>query len=240
MAELREQREALEPQEVLLVADSMTGQDAVRSAESFHREVDLTGIVLTKVDGDARGGAALSMRHVTGVPLKFLGTGEKPEDLEPFHPDRLVSRILGMGDVLSLIEKVESTVDREEAAEMQKKVLGGDLTLEDFLSQLRQIRKMGSLSSLLGLIPGASRLPMEELDENGVRHVEAILLSMTPGERRQPAILDGSRKRRIARGSGRTLAEVNRLLKQFAQMRKMMQKMGRGGKGMRGLRIPGF
>ena len=232
MDELVRIKQKTHPAEVLLVADAMTGQDAVRVAEEFHKRVGLTGLILTKVDGDARGGAALSIRWVTGVPVKFLGVGEKLDALDPFHPDRLASRILGMGDVLSLIEKAEATFDRKQAQEMEKKLRKATFDLEDFLDQLQQIKKMGSIGQLLDMVPGMSglsrKLPAEALDDKHIKHVEAIIRSMTPAERKDPMIIDGSRKRRIARGSGTSSQEVNQLLNQFQQMRKMMKQFSLG------------
>ena len=232
MDELVRIKQKTHPAEVLLVADAMTGQDAVRVAEEFHKRIGLTGLILTKVDGDARGGAALSIRWVTGVPVKFLGVGEKLDALDPFHPDRLASRILGMGDVLSLIEKAEATFDRKQAQEMEKKLRKATFDLEDFLDQLQQIKKMGSIGQLLDMVPGMSgvsrKLPAEALDDKHIKHVEAIIRSMTPAERKDPMIIDGSRKRRIARGSGTSSQEVNQLLNQFQQMRKMMKQFSLG------------
>ncbi len=244
MAELEAIREAVKPQEVLLVADAMTGQEAVNIAQGFHERVGLTGLILTKVDGDARGGAAISMREVTGVPIKFLGTGEKIEALELFHPDRLASRILGMGDVLTLIEKAERTYDQQEAARLEKKLRKGEFDLEDFLQQLRQLRKMGPLGDLLGMVPGGGKLlkqtnVSDEEMERAMKRTEAIILSMTPEERRKPKILNGSRKRRIARGSGTTVTEVNQLLRQYRQMQKLFKQLGRSKKG-RGLSLSRF
>jgi signal recognition particle subunit SRP54 len=213
---------------VLLVVDAMTGQEAVRMAEEFNTSVGLTGLIMTKMDGDARGGAALSVRTVTGVPIKFIGTGEKVDALEAFHPDRMSSRILGMGDMLTLIEKVEKTVDEKWAKDMEKKLRTATFDLEDFLDQLRQVKKMGSLSHLMEMVPGLSalsrRLP-EGVDEQRMKKVEAIILSMTKDERRHPGIIDGSRRRRIARGSGTTPQDVNQLLNQFRQVQKMMKQL---------------
>ncbi|GIW08033.1 MAG: signal recognition particle protein [Dehalococcoidia bacterium] len=240
-------RDALKPHETLLVADAMTGQDAVRTAEAFNERVGLTGLILTKVDGDARGGAALSIRAVTGVPIKFLGVGEKADALEPFHPDRLASRILGMGDVLTLIERAQATFDQEQALKLQKKMRQATFDLEDFLGQLQQLKKMGPLQQILEMIPGMGRLtkglPAGALDDRELKRVEAIIYSMTPEERRHPEILNGSRRRRIARGSGTTPADVNELLKQFMEMRKLMKQMTaggpiRGGKLPKGMRLP--
>ncbi|MBI4316900.1 MAG: signal recognition particle protein [Chloroflexi bacterium] len=238
MGEVVKIKEKVSPAEVLLVADAMTGQDAVRVAEEFNRRVPLTGLILTKVDGDARGGAALSMRIVTGVPIKFMGTGEKLDALEPFHPDRLASRILGMGDVLTLIEKAQETFDQQQAAVMEKKLRTATFDLEDFLAQLQQIKKMGSLSQVIGMIPGmgnlSKQMSADALDDRQVKRVEAIIHSMTRQERRDPELIDGRRRRRIALGSGTTTQDVNQLLNQFRQMRKMMKMMS-GGKMPRGL-----
>ena len=242
MQELVHIKERTAPHEVLLVVDAMTGQDAVRAAEDFHTQVGLTGIILTKVDGDARGGAALSVRAVTGVPVRFMGTGEKPEALEPFHPDRLASRILGMGDVLTLIEKAQVSFDEEKAVQWERKLRSASFTLEDFLDQLQQVKQMGPLSQLLDLIPGASRmaknLPAGALDDRQLKKVEAIIYSMTLQERRRPEVLDGSRRRRIAVGSGTTPADVNQLLNQFNQMQKMFKQYGQMLSGRGGKRMP--
>ena len=231
MRELEEVKERTSPQEVLLVADAMTGQDAVRVAKEFHQRVGLTGLILTKVDGDARGGAAISMRAVTGVPIKFLGVGEKPDALEEFHPDRLASRILGMGDVLSLIEKAQEAIDQEKALEAGRKLLAGEFTLEDFLAQMQELKKLGPLSQLIELLPGFSGIARElspELTDRQFKRIEAIINSMTPEERRHPEIINASRKRRIARGSGTTVQEVNELLAQFRQVKKMMKQLKKG------------
>ena len=231
MAELELIRNRLSPAEILLVADAMTGQDAVRVAQEFDQRVGLTGLILTKMDGDARGGAALSMRSVTGVPIKFLGVGEKSGDLETFHPDRLASRILGMGDVLTLIEKAQEVFDEEQALEMEEKLRTASFTLEDFLDQLQQVKKMGPMSQVLDMIPGlssiAGQIPQETTDKQLVS-IEAMINSMTPEERRNPRLIGGSRKRRIARGSGTTVQEVNQLLAQFRQIQKMMKQMSSG------------
>ena len=231
MAELELIRNKLSPAEILLVADAMTGQDAVRVAQEFDQRVGLTGLILTKMDGDARGGAALSMRSVTGVPIKFLGVGEKSGDLETFHPDRLASRILGMGDVLTLIEKAQEVFDEEQALEMEEKLRTASFTLEDFLDQLQQVKKMGPISQVLDMIPGlssiAGQIPQETTDKQLVS-IEAMINSMTREERRNPRLIGGSRKRRIARGSGTTVQEVNQLLAQFRQIQKMMKQMSRG------------
>jgi signal recognition particle subunit SRP54 len=234
MEELRRLKESLLPREILLVADAMTGQEAVRIAEGFDEALDLSGVILTKMDGDARGGAALSIRGVTGKPIKFVGVGEGMDDLDSADPERLAGRILQMGDVVGLVERAERAMDLEEQARLQEKVLGeGRFTLEDFLTAMRQVQRMGPLEQLLKLIPGAGRmkLPAAGMDPKRVKHVEAIILSMTPHERRNPRILNGSRRARIARGAGRPVAEVNRLIKQFGEMQKFMKQM----KGM----IPG-
>jgi signal recognition particle subunit SRP54 len=243
MLELKQIREAMSPTETLLVADAMTGQDAVRSAKEFHDQLGLTGVILTKMDGDARGGAALSIKSVTGQPIKFLGTGEKADALEPFHPDRLAGRILGMGDVLSLIERAEEAVDQEQALELAEKIRKDEFTLEDFRDQLRQIRRLGPLEQILGMLPNMG--PMRGLnnvkvDEKELIHIEAIINSMTPEERRHHHILNGNRRKRIARGSGRPVQEINRLLKQYIDMRKMMKSLNRGivPRMMKGLRFP--
>jgi len=231
MDELERIRDELHPTEVLLIADAMTGQEAVSIAEEFNAKVGLTGVILTKMDGDARGGAALSVTTVTGVPTKFVGTGEKVDALEPFYPDRMASRILGMGDMLSLIEKAEATLDEKKALELEKKIRHARFNLEDFLEQLQQVKKMGPISQLVDMIPGlshASRKLSVDVDENQVKRVEAIVLSMTPEERHNPEIIDGSRRRRIARGSGTTPQDVNQLLNQFRQMQKMIKQMASG------------
>jgi len=232
MKELAEVKKALHPSETLLVVDAMTGQDAVRSAEDFHARVNLTGLILTKMDGDARGGAALSIRWASGVPIKFIGIGEKTDALEPFYPDRLASRILGMGDVLTFIEKAETAFDQRQAEELRKKVEKASFDLEDFLSQLRTVKNMGPVGQLLDMLPGVSRLAAklpEGTEEKQLKKVEAMILSMTPGERHNPQIIGGSRRRRIARGSGVQPHDVNQLLNQFHQMQKLM-KMGVKGK----------
>jgi signal recognition particle subunit SRP54 len=231
MAELEEVKSRVSPAEILLVADAMTGQDAVRVAGEFHERVGLTGLILSKMDGDARGGAALSMRSVTGVPIKFLGTGEKLGDLESFHPDRLASRILGMGDMLTLIERAQEAFDEEQALEMEEKLRTATFTLEDFLDQLQQVKKMGPMSQVLDMIPGLSGLARdvpEEITDKQLVKIEAIINSMTPEERQNPRIIGGSRKRRIARGSGTEVQEVNQLLSQFRQMQKIMKQISRG------------
>ena len=232
MAELEQVKKVLKPDEVLLVVDAMTGQDAVRAAEDFHTRVSLTGLILTKMDGDARGGAALSIRWVSGVPIKFIGIGEKTDAFEPYYPDRLASRILGMGDVLTFIEKAEKTLDEKKAQELQRKVKTASFNLEDFLEQLKAIKKMGPIAQLAEMLPGmskiASRLP-DGAQEAQLQKVEAIVLSMTPQERQNPGIIGGSRRRRIANGSGTRTHDVNQLLNQFQQMQKFM-KMGAKGK----------
>jgi len=232
MQELEALRAALQPVEILYVADAMTGQDAVRSAEEFHKRLSITGVILSKMDGDARGGAALSIRHVTGQPLKFLGVGEKFDALEPFHPSRVASRILGMGDMLSLIEKVEKTVDQQKALELQQKILDNEFTLEDFREQLRQLRKLGPLESLMSMLPQAGPfkgLQGAQVDSKELTRIEAIISSMTIRERLNYQIINGSRRRRIARGSGTTVQEVNQLLRQYAEVRKMMKSLASGG-----------
>jgi signal recognition particle subunit SRP54 len=237
MRELERIKELARPQEVLLVADAMTGQEAVNVARGFHERVGLTGLILTKVDGDARGGAAISMREVTGVPIKYLGAGEKLDALEPFYPDRFASRILGMGDVLSLIERAGESMDRSEAERMGRKLVKGDFNLEDFLKQLQQIKKMGPLTQLLEMIPGMSKMTQEmapEVTDKQFGVIEAIINSMTREERLDPRVLNGSRKRRVARGSGTTVQDVNDLLGQFRQMQRLMKQIGSGGRGQRG------
>ncbi len=237
MAELQEIRRQTEPREVLLVVDAMTGQEAVSVAETFHQRVGVTGLAMTKIDGDARGGAALSVREVTGVPIKFLGVGERPSDLEPFHPDRLASRILGMGDVLSLIERAETAVSADQARSMETKLRSASFTFEDFLEQLQTLKQMGPLNEVLGMVPGMNRLakqlPSEETDAS-MRRTEAIVRSMTPQERRNPRVINASRKRRIARGSGTTVQDVNQLLRQFEEMQRMVKHMQKG-RGIKGL-----
>jgi signal recognition particle subunit SRP54 len=226
----------VKPTETLMVLDAMTGQDAVNSATAFHQALGLTGSILTKLDGDTRGGAALSIRAVTGTPIKFIGLGEKLDALEVFHPDRMASRILGMGDVLSLVERAEKTFDAKHAETLQKKLKAQAFTLEDFRDQLRQLRGMGPLEQLVGMIPGLSRvkgLPDATAQEKELKRVEAIIDSMTPGERQRPEMLNGSRRKRIASGSGTSVADVNRLLKQFADMQKMMRQLMQAGKGGR-------
>jgi signal recognition particle subunit SRP54 len=235
MEEMRRLKELLSPQEILFVADAMTGQDAVQSAGEFHKQLALTGTVLTKMDGDARGGAALSIRHVTGQPVKFIGTGEKSDAFEPFHPDRIVGRILGMGDMMTLIERAEETLDKKKQEEFARKALSGDgFSLEDFRDQLRQIRKLGSMQSILKMLPSVG--PFQgiqqmagQVDESQFTRIEAIINSMTKQERDKHEIISGSRRKRIARGSGTSVQEVNQLLRQYAQMRKMFKSAGKGG-----------
>ena len=228
MAELSQIKAETSPKEVLLVADAMTGQEAVRVAQGFHEQVELTGLILTKIDGDARGGAAISIRSVTGVPIKFLGTGEKTSDLEVFHPDRLASRILGMGDVLSLIEKAEEVLDEDVAERSAKRLMEGNFNLEDFLEQLQQVKKLGPLNKVMDMIPGMGQLTslvsQEDMDKQ-LKRTQAIISSMTIQERRNPRVLNGSRKRRVAKGSGTTVQEINQLLTQFKQMQKMMKQL---------------
>ncbi|MCR5030097.1 MAG: signal recognition particle protein [Selenomonadaceae bacterium] len=245
MQELRSVKEEVLPHEILLVVDAMTGQDAVNVAESFHKELGVDGVVLTKMDGDARGGAALSVKAVTGCPIKYVGMGEKLDALEPFYPDRMASRILGMGDVLSLIEKAQSVYDAEEAKKIEKKLRKNEFTLDDFLDQLQQIRKMGSFGDILGMLPGMGNVKKQlegvDVDLNGkeILHVEAIIRSMTPAERADISIVNGSRRKRIAMGSGTRVQDVNKVLKQFAEMRKMMKKMKKlQGKGLSRFRLP--
>jgi len=242
MTELKSLKEQLNPSEILFVADAMTGQDAVKSADEFHKQLGITGIILTKMDGDARGGAALSIRAVTGQPLKFVGVGEKPDALEPFHPDRVAQRILGMGDMLSLIEKVEESIDSKQAEEMQRKLIEDDFTLGDFRDQMKQLRKLGPIESLLGMMPQLG--PLKDLknvkvDENEITRIVAIIDSMTARERANHMIINGARRRRIAKGSGTSVQEVNSLLKQYAQTRKMMKSITGGG-GFLGKRLAKF
>ena len=236
MQELKNIKDAVNPTEILLVIDAMLGQDAVNVAESFNDLLDVTGVILTKLDGDTRGGAALSVRHVTGKPIKFVGVGEKLDMIEPFYPDRMASRILGMGDVLSLIEKAEQAFDEKKAAELEKKMRENTFTLEDYLDQFKQIRNMGSMEQILAMMPGMKpgALKDAKIDEKAIDRVEAIILSMTPKERTHPDIIDFKRKRRIAAGSGNTVEEVNKLLKQFEQIRKMMKQFSSGRFGKKG------
>jgi signal recognition particle subunit SRP54 len=223
------------PAETLLVVDAMTGQEAVRVAEAFHARLPISGLVLTKMDGDARGGAALSIRSTTGIPITYLGTGERPDGLEPFHPDRLAQRILGMGDVLSLVERVQETVDREESERLAQRMLESRFNLEDFRSQLGQIKKMGPIGQLMSMIPGAGQIAgaaQAAVDGGELKRIEAIIDSMTPAERRHPELIKASRRRRIAVGSGTSTADVNRVLKQFSEMQRLMKSLGSG-------RLPG-
>lgn len=246
MEELKSIKAEVNPHEILLVVDAMTGQEAVNVAQSFNDDLSVDGVILTKMDGDARGGAALSIKEVTNCPIKFIGMGEKLEPLEPFYPDRMASRILGMGDVLSLVEKAQEVYDAKQAKEIQKKFRKDEFTLDDFLEQMQQIRKLGSFEQILGMIPGMGNLKKQlegaDIDLNGkeTRRIEAIIRSMTPRERADIKIIDGSRRKRIAKGSGTSVQEVNKLLKQFAEMRKMMKKMKnlKGGKGLGSFRMP--
>jgi signal recognition particle subunit SRP54 len=243
MVELEAIKAAVDPADRLFVADAMTGQDAIKSAGEFNRRIGVTGVVLTKLDGDARGGAALSVVSVVGVPIAFVGSGERLEDLEVFHPERVVSRVLGMGDVLSLIEKAEQAIDIEDAERLEEKLRNDEFTLEDFRDQLRTIRKMGPLESIIGMIPGMGnikQLAENKPDESQLNRVEAIIGSMTPGERRNHQIITGSRRKRIAKGSGTSVEEVNRLLKQFIEMRKMLKALGVAGGGGRKKRRGGL
>lgn len=253
MQELKSIKEDVKPHEILLVVDAMTGQDAVNVAESFNNDLGLDGVILTKMDGDARGGAALSVKAVTGCPIKFVGAGEKLEALEPFYPDRMASRILGMGDVLTLIEKAQTAFDAEEAKKMEKAFRKNEFTLDDFLSQLNQVKKLGSFENILGMIPGMGGLKKKlgdvDIDMNGkeIKHIEAIIRAMTPEEKRNTKIINGSRRKRIAMGSGTKVQEVNKLLKQFDEMKKMMKKMSnmkqlnkKGKKGKGGFKLPFF
>ncbi len=243
MKELSDIKKEVEPTEILLTVDAMTGQEAVNVAKAFNDLLDVTGVVLTKLDGDARGGAALSVRYVTGKPIKFIGTGEKLDMIELFHPERMASRILGMGDVLSLIEKAEAVIDQKKAAEMEKKIREATFTLDDFLEQMHQLRKMGNLEQLISMIPGVKPGALKDInmDENQMKRVEAIILSMTAKERFDPDVINGSRRRRIALGSGTSVEDVNRLLKQFDQMKKMMKQMSSGAgkrRGLFGMKMP--
>jgi signal recognition particle subunit SRP54 len=248
MEEMQSLKRLLNPSEILFVADAMTGQDAVNSAEEFHKKLALTGVVLTKMDGDARGGAALSIRQVTGQPIKFIGVGEKYDALEPFHPDRIVSRILGMGDILSLIEKAEQNVDKKKAQDMASRALAGDgFSLEDFRDQLQSVKKMGSIQNIMGMLPNIGPFAglqkhADKVDEKQIDRVEAIINSMTGHERRHHEVINGSRRKRIARGSGTSVQEVNNLLRQYAQMRKMFKQMGKAsfGRKLAGMKLPGM
>jgi signal recognition particle subunit SRP54 len=248
MAEMQSLKKLLNPQEILFVADAMTGQDAVRSADEFHKKLSLTGVVLTKMDGDARGGAALSIRQVTGQPIKFIGVGEKYDALEPFHPDRIVSRILGMGDVMTLIEQAQEKIDQKKAAEFASKALAGDgFSLDDFRDQLRQVRKLGSMQNIMKMLPSIGpfanmQKAADKVDDSQITRVEAIINSMTQHERLHHEVINGSRRKRIARGSGTSVQEVNQLLRQYAQMRKMFKDMGKAsfGRKLAGMRFPGM
>ena len=235
MEQVRDISGAVKPDYTFLVVDAMTGQDAVNVAESFHATLELDGVILTKLDGDARGGAALSVKEVVGRPIAFASTGEKLADFDAFHPDRMASRILGMGDVLTLIEKAEEAYDQEEAVKAAEKLQKGEFTLEDFLEQMQQVKKMGPLQNLIGMMPGIPKeLKKAEIDDREIARIEAIIRSMTPQERRDPTIINGSRRLRIANGSGMTTTEVNQLLKQFKDVQKMMKMLGKGPKGLRG------
>ncbi|NPA42754.1 MAG: signal recognition particle protein [Chlorobi bacterium] len=246
MNEIENIHKAVHPHETLFVVDAMTGQDAVNTAKVFNDRLDFDGVVLTKLDGDARGGAALSIKAVVNKPIKFIGTGEKIEDLDVFHPDRMADRILGMGDIVSFVERAQEQFDAEQAAKLRKKIAKNEFGFDDFLQQIQQIKKMGNLKDLLGMIPGMGKaLRNVDIDEDEFKHIEAIIYSMTPEERRNPKIINSSRKKRIARGSGRPLHEVNQLLKQFDQMRTLMRKMQKGGgknlmRGLFGGRFPGI
>lgn len=242
MKEVRDIADAIEPTETLFVCDAMIGQDAVQTAKAFHEKLNLTGVVLTKLDGDTRGGAALSVLKVVGKPIKFVGTGEGLDALEPFHPERIASRILGMGDILTLVEKAEQEIDEKQAKKLEQKIRKNQFTFEDFLEQLATIKKMGSVRDLLGMIPGMDKqLKNVDVDEKQFSRVEAIILSMTRHERNNPKTLNGSRRKRIARGSGTTVQDVNRLIKQFNDMSKMMKSMTRGKKSrmMKNMKLPG-
>jgi signal recognition particle subunit SRP54 len=238
MDEIRNIKSAVNPVETILVADAMTGQEAVRVASDFNEAVELTGLIMTKIDGDARGGAAISMREVTGVPLKFLASGEKLSDLELFHPDRMADRILGMGDVLTLIEKAQTEMDQDEAEAAGRRLLSGKFDLEDFLGQMQQLKKMGPMGQLLNMIPGVGKM-VGDVDLSGaegeLKRIEAIIRSMTPQERHNPKIIKASRKRRIATGSGTDVQQVNALLRQFREMQRMMKTLGKGGRNQRNL-----
>lgn len=241
MGELQDIKKAVEPTEILLTVDAMIGQDAVTVAEHFNEQLDVTGVILTKLDGDTRGGAALSVRHVTGKPIKFIGTGEKLDAIEPFYPDRMASRILGMGDVLSLIEKAEQAYDQKQAAELERKIRESTFTLDDYLQQFAQLKKMGNLESLMGMMPGIKpgALKDAKIDEKQLARTEAIIRSMTKKEREKPDIINASRKIRISKGSGTTVEEVNKLLKQFYTTRKMMKQFATGKRGMFGkMKVP--
>ena len=239
MREVEAIKAAIRPHEILFVVDAMTGQDAVNTAQAFHDRLGFDGAVLTKMDGDARGGAALSLRATVGKPIKFIGVGEKPEALERFHPDRMASRILGMGDIVTLVEKAQERIDGERAVQLERKLRKSQFTLEDFLEQMQEVKKMGPLDQLVGMIPGMQRLPHNvAVDESALVRIEAMIRSMTQEERQRPQVINGSRRKRIAAGSGTTVQDVNRLLKQFEQMQKMMKTLGKAGKFRRGMRSP--
>jgi len=241
MQEVAAIKEITKPHEILFVVDAMTGQDAVNTAKAFHAKLDFDGVVLTKLDGDSRGGAALSIRSVVEKPIKFIGVGEKLDALEPFYPDRIASRILGMGDIVTLVEKAQEQFDQEKAVKLEAKLRKAQFTLEDFLDQLREVKKMGPLSQVLGMIPGMNRLPSDvQVDDSALVRIEAMIQSMTAEERGRPSIINGSRRRRIALGSGTTVQEVNRLLKQFEDMQRMMKRLSKGGlkRAMQGMRLP--
>ncbi|MCF6094350.1 signal recognition particle protein [Microaerobacter geothermalis] len=245
MDELKQIKEVTKPDEILLVVDAMTGQDAVNVAESFNNQLEITGVILTKLDGDTRGGAALSVKAVTGTPIKFAGMGEKLDALEPFYPDRMASRILGMGDVLTLIEKAQANIDAEKAKELERKIRKAEFTFEDFLNQMEQVKKMGPLDELLGMMPGMNKvkgLKDMQVDEKQLARIEGIIRSMTKEEKQKPEIINSSRRRRIAKGSGTSIQDVNRLLKQFEDMRKMMKQFGqmaqKGKKKKKGFKFP--
>jgi signal recognition particle subunit SRP54 len=241
MEEIGAIRDAVNPSEILFVVDAMTGQDAVQTAKAFNDKLDFTGVVLTKLDGDARGGAALSIFSVVGKPIKFVGTGEKMDALDVFHPERMADRILGKGDVVSLVEKAQQAIDEKEAKRLEDRLKKNKFDLEDFMIQLQQIKKMGNVKDLLGMVPGMGKaLKGVDIDDNAFVGIESIIQSMTPGERENPGIINGSRRSRIAKGSGRTVEEVNRLLKQFEDMKKMMGHMARGSMPrVPGMRLPG-
>ena len=231
MDELVKIKEDVKPQEILYVADAMQGQDAINTAEEFHKRLGLTGVILTKLDGDAKGGIALSVRRVIGVPIKFIGVGEKIEDFEPFHPDRIAQRILGLGDIQSLVEKMQAAIDEDKAEQMAKRVMNAEFTLEDLKEQLQMIKNLGPLENVLKMIPGiGSKIKHLKVDEDRFKRIEAVINSMTPKERQNPKIINGSRKKRIARGSGTSIMEVNKVLKQYQEMKKMMKKMKKSGK----------
>jgi signal recognition particle subunit SRP54 len=241
MQEVASIKEITKPHEILFVVDAMTGQDAVNTAKAFHDRLDFDGVVLTKLDGDSRGGAALSIRSVVQKPIKFIGIGEKLDALEPFYPERIASRILGMGDIVTLVEKAQQHFDEEKAVKLEEKLRKSQLTLEDFLEQLREVKKMGPLSEVLGMLPGMNRIPSDaQIDDKSLVRIEAMIQSMTQDERVRPSIINGSRRRRIALGSGTTVQEVNRLLKQFEEMQKMMKRLTKSGmkRTMQGMRFP--